>query len=266
MDVMLIGHGAIAREILARIASGEAARISAVLVRPSRVDETRAELSGRGVEVVSSFDDLSAMPDLCAECAGHGAVREHGAEALGRGIDLLVVSVGALADQDLRRRLDQAAEAGGAKLVLAAGAVAGADALAAARVGGLRRATYESRKPPAAWKGTAAEDACDLDGIAGETVLYEGAADEAARRFPQNANVAATVALAGAGFAATEVRLLADPAAGGNVHRISAEGVFGAVDIEIRGRPLPGNPKTSTLAAHSVIAEIRRRAGRVEIG
>ena len=138
--------------------------------------------------------------------------------------------------------------------------------MAAARIGGLDKVTYTSRKPPGAWKGTPAEDVCDLDALTEEATLYQGSADEAATRYPQNANVAATIALAGAGFAKTEVRLVADPAAGGNIHQVHAEGAFGAVDIEIRGKPLPDNPKTSTLAAHSVVAEIRRRAAPVEIG
>ena len=157
-------------------------------------------------------------------------------------------------------------EGGYAPYKVAAGAVAGADALAAARVGGLSKVTYTSRKPPGAWKGTPAEEVCDLDALETETALYEGGAEEAATRYPQNANVAATIALAGAGFGDTKVRLVADPEAGGNIHQVHAEGMFGAVDIEIRGEPLPDNPKTSTLAAHSVVAEIRRRAAPVEIG
>lgn len=266
MDVALIGYGAIAQEVLKHIGDDEPARIAAIVVRPGRVEEVRATVAGRGIDVVSSLDDLPAAPDLVAECAGHSAVRDYGAVVLSRGIDFLVISIGSLADADLYESLERAARDGGAKLVLAAGAVAGADALAAARVGGLTRVTYTSRKPPRAWKGTPAEEVCDLDTVSEETTLYEGTADEAARRYPQNANVAATIALAGAGFDGTAVRLVADPAAGGNIHQLEAEGAFGSVSIEIRGKPLPDNPKTSTLAAHSVIAEIRRRAGPVEIG
>jgi len=61
------------------------------------------------------------------------------------------------------------------------------------------------------------------------------------------------------------VRLVADPAAGGNIHRVHAEGAFGAFDIEVRGKTLPDNPKTSALAAYSVVAAIRRRASAIEI-
>ncbi len=139
------------------------------------------------------------------------------------------------------------------------------DVAGSRRVGGLARVTYITRKPPGAWKGAPAEEKFDLDNLSEETVLFEGAADEAARLYPQNANVAATIARAGAGFDATEVRLIADPAASGNIHQLHAEGAFGEFDIEIRGRPLPDNPKTSTLAAHSVIHAIRNKAGAIEI-
>ncbi len=264
MNVLLIGYGAISREIIKHIGADEPARISAVLVRPARLAETRAALPD-DIQVVTDLDDLLMVPDLAAECAGHQAVAQYGVEILRRGIDLVVISIGCLSDPALYAELSQAAVDGQAKLLLPAGAVAGADALAAARVGGLSRVTYTSRKPPGAWKGTPAELEHDLASMTEETILLDGKADEAARLYPQNANVAATIALAGAGFDKTDVRLIADPAANGNIHQLHAEGAFGEFDVEIRGKPLPDNPKTSTLAAHSVIHAIRNKAGAIEI-
>ena len=264
LNVVLIGRGAIATEVLKYIRPGGGVSVTGVIVRPGRVEEARAALPPT-IEVASAIGELPTQPHLIAECAGHAAVAEFGEEALRRGIDFLVISIGALADAALRNRLESAAEAGAGKLVLPAGAVAGADALTAARVGGLERVVYTSRKPPAAWRGTPAEKAHDLDALTDPTVLFEGAADAAATLYPQNANVAATVALAGAGFDRTDVKLIADPGAGGNIHEVRVEGMFGAFDIEVRGKPLPDNPKTSTLAAHSVVAEILRRAAAVEI-
>lgn len=265
MDFLLIGHGAIARHVLKNLAPDEAARCVGLVVRPARLAETRAQLGG-AIRVEASIAAFGAgLPRFVVECAGHGGLAEHGAAALDAGADLLVVSVGALADPALFQRLTRAAERGRAKLLIVPGAVGGIDALAAARQGGLASVRYTSRKPPAAWKGTPGAGAVDLDRLAAPHVLYEGPADEAARLYPQNANVAATIALAGVGFARTEVRLVADPAAPGNVHAIAAEGAFGAMALEFRGRPLPDNPKTSSLTAFSVLRALRNRAGAVEI-
>ena len=143
MNVLLIGYGAIAQEVLKHIEPDEDANITGIVVRPGRVKEVRDVLLKRDIEVVSSFDELSTKPDLVVECAGHAGVREFGADALRRGMDFLVISVGALADAGLYADLTSAAKEGAAKLVLAAGAVAGADALSAARVGGISKVTYK---------------------------------------------------------------------------------------------------------------------------
>ncbi|MEJ0067885.1 MAG: aspartate dehydrogenase [Pseudomonadota bacterium] len=214
---------------------------------------------------MTSVDALATRPDLAVECAGHGGVAEHGPALLRRGIDLVVSSVGALADPALHEALRAAAAAGRAKLLLIAGAVGGIDALGAARVGGLDRVCYISRKPPLSWRGTPAEQVADLASLTAPTELYAGPADAAARLYPQNANVAATIALAGLGFARTEVRLIADPVATGNIHQIEAAGAFGSFTVEMRGKPLAANPKTSMLAALSVVRTIRNRAALIEI-
>ena len=60
------------------------------------------------------------------------------------------------------------------------------------------------------------------------------------------------MALAGLGFDATTVELVADPAAPGNVHEIEVEGTAGRFAIRLQGKPSRSNPKTSALTAMSV--------------
>jgi aspartate dehydrogenase len=265
LQIALIGYGAIGRYVHARLAKETHAQVAAIVMRPERVAAIQDEV-GDGATVVGSIADLPASPPgLVVEVAGHEGLAEHGVAALEAGLDLLVVSVGALADPVLYNRLLGTADPNRGTLLIAPGAIGGVDALAAAREGGLSLVRYTSRKPPGAWKGSPAEEVADLDALTEATELYAGPADEAARLYPKNANVAATIALAGLGFADTAVRLIADPQAGGNIHLIEAEGAFGAMTVEMRGKPLPENPKTSSLTAYSVLRAIRNRAEAIEI-
>jgi len=250
-SVGLIGYGGIARDVVAALRGHSEVKVTTALCRPGRAVQARAALPG--IDIVETRDALLARgPDVVAEVAGQQAVAEHGAEVLGRGFDLLVISVGALADAVLFDRLKTAAQTGHSRMLLPAGAIGGLDAIAAMRVGGLAAVRYRSRKPPAAWRGSPAEKIAELDRLSKRTVLYRGTAGEAALLYPQNANVAAAVALAGLGFDATEVELVADPEAPGNVHEIEAEGTAGRFAIQLQGRPSASNPKTSALAALSV--------------
>lgn len=261
--ILLIGHGAMAAEVRAAALSTGLFDVGAVLVRHDKVGSVGAELNG--YKIIDSLDELDFEPVLAAECASHSAVREYGPGLLRLGIDLVIASIGALSDEALHRDLEAAAAIGGAKLILPAGAVPGIDALNAALQGGLERVSYISRKPPAAWKGTPAESKLELDRLDRAETFYTGTARAAARDYPKNANVAATVALAGLGFDATEVRLIADPAAGGNLHEIEAVGAFGRMKLSIEGKPLRSNPKTSSLAAYSTIRAILNRVRVTEI-
>ena len=258
--IVLIGFGAIARIVVDGLAANtEGARIAAVLVRKQRAESVRAEL-GAEIEIITEVRDIDAIaPDLVVECAGQGAIADYGEAVLAGGHDLLVIATGALADAGLRARLEAAAARSGARMLLPAGAIAGIDGLGALRVGGLSAVRYTSIKPPQAWKGTPAEETVDLEGLRGPTVFFTGPAAEAARLYPKNANLAATVALAGIGLDETEIQLVADPTITDNIARIEATGTFGRLSVELAGPPAPDNPKTSAITAHSILHAIANR-------
>lgn len=254
-SILLIGFGAMAREAVARLPEGIV--LGAVIVPAEHVAAVRDQV-GDQVPVVSHVADVLNGPDLVLECAGHAGLGEHGPAVLERGWPLAVVSVGALVDETLLHTLQAAAARGGVGFRILSGAVAGMDGLSAAREGGLDEVLYVARKAPRSWRGSAAETLVDLDAVQVLTVFFEGSAGEAARLFPANANVAATIALCGIGMQRTRVQLIVDPQASANTHRIQAHGAFGQMQIELAGQPLPGNPKTSMLAALSIVRACRQ--------
>ena len=65
---------------------------------------------------------------------------------------------------------------------VASGAIGGLDILRTGGRAGLSRGVYRGVKPPAAWKGSPAEDAVDLDALTEPTVFFEGDAAEASAR------------------------------------------------------------------------------------
>ncbi len=258
MKIGIIGEGAIGRFVTENLLSmGDGPHVS--LVRTARLSEANDANIPRVARVADLPDDI----DLMVDCAGHAALIQHGAAILERGIDLITVSLGALADHRLEQSLTRAAHSGHAQLHLASGAIGALDALRAARVGGLSEVTYTGRKPPAGWRGSPAEGRIDLDALTSPAIHFQGKARQAATEYPKNANVAAAVAIAGLGFDQTKVALIADPDVTTNIHEIHAAGAFGSFSFRIEGKALPDNPRSSALAAMSVIAAIERRRAAI---
>jgi aspartate dehydrogenase len=267
MEIGIIGFGAIG-QTLCRLIDEHAVnvRVAAIVEQPALHAALRAKLPAATRLAATAQEILSSELDLVVECAGHAALKAMGPLVLRAGVDLLVASVGALADASIETALRDAARASGARIRIPAGALGGLDVLGAAKFAGLDSVTYVSNKAPRAWKGTAAEGMIDLDGLTEAAVFYTGNARDAALLFPQNANVAAAVALAGAGFEKTLVKLTADPSATGNRHRIHAVGAFGEIDVSILGKTLPGNPKTSMLAPYSLVRSLANLSETLVVG
>lgn len=250
LAIALIGYGTIAKCVLRTLgASSPMHRVVGVLVRKGHAGQA----AGCPVPVFESLPELLACrPEVVAETAAQSAAIEHGVAVLAGGCDLLITSSGSLSDEGFLARISDVAAVHGRRVWLPSGAIGGIDAIAAMRLAGLSQVTYCSRKPPAAWRGSAAEQFVDLEGLRAPRTFFCGTAREAARLFPKNANVAATVALAGLGMDRTTVELVADPTVTRNIHEVEADGASGRVSFRLEGAPFPDNPRSSMLTAYSV--------------
>lgn len=256
--VGLIGRGAIARTVMASVDGDARVRIAGVVVRSGRSDDS-------GISGVPSVVDLDERITLVVEAAGAGAVAEHGVAVLRSGRDFAIASTAALVDDGLLHALQAAARETGSKLYAISGAIGGLDALGASRAAELSAVRYTGRKPPRAWLGTPAAERVDLARLKGPTTVFEGTARVAVKLYPQNANVAATIALAGLGFDRTGVTLVADPGIERNVHRVEAESNAGTIRFEVEARSIPSNPKTSAMAAYSIVNFLQTRSGAIRL-
>lgn len=256
--VGLIGYGAIGRELHARLAPDPAMHFTVLLREASGAEPA-------GGNIVRTLDELiAAGPELVVEAAGQAAVIDLVPALLEAGIDVVVVSSGALGDGELLGRLTRIARRSGARLTVPSGAIGGLDYLAALDgVDGVR-VCYTSRKPLAAWTSELQQAGQEPAALEGEFVLFEGSAAEAARRYPRNLNAGLTVALA-AGHERTIVRVVADPRAARNTHEITVESPLGTAAMSFANLPSPGNPKTSALTAYSLAAAVRRHFDPVVI-
>ncbi len=252
MRVALIGWGAINQAVAPLLDES----IEVVAVARRDWSGSNPGLPETAAAIASPGELALVQPDLVAEAAGRESVAEWGFAALDAGADFVISSVSALADTALLASLRERAQELGRQVRIQSGALAGVDALTAARLIGIDAVEHRIVKPPQAWLGTPAEDLCDLDALTEATTFFEATAGETATAFPKNANVAMTTALAGIGPDQTRITLIADPTATTNRHELEASGAFGELAVSIANKPLPSNPKTSALAALSLARTI----------
>jgi aspartate dehydrogenase len=180
----------------------------------------------------------------------------------------MIMSVGALVDDVFWDKLQKKATAKDCKIFLPSGAICGIDGLKSASMAVLDEITIETTKPP---KGLAnvrfiTKQGIDLSKLKKPLTVFSGTAREAVKQFPKNINIAACVSLAGLGFDKTQVKIIVDPAATRNQHKLICRGRFGEFACTVKNMPSMSNPKTSYLAALSAIATLKKIVGGVWIG
>ena len=258
MNIGIIGTGNIAAYLLEQVNINQMAsgRITAVFGRNREVGPRLGEQFD--ADFYTDIQEFLKTPlDIVVEAATVEAAAVYLKDVVAHKKDLVVGSIGVFKDVDFLNKVKNQAESAGTQIFLPSGAIGGLDVLKSAKAaGGLERVELTTRKSPASL-GIEADE---------ETVIFEGSASEAVGQFPKNVNVAMTLALAGIGMEKTTVRIIVDPAVERNTHTIEAEGSFGKLQLQVENNPMPSNPKTSVLAAMSILAVLQNKDGALRIG
>ena len=208
---------------------------------------------------------LEYGPQVVVECASRDVLAEIGPKVLAAGCDLVPLSLTALADREVERRLMAAAEAGPGRIEIAPGAIGTLDLLATAREEGITRVVYRQLKSPAMWKLVAAARGIDFDPVTSRTVFRRGSVRELATDFVDNLNTSVGVALAGLGLDRTEAELVADPALTETAHELEIHAAPGNAVLKLGGRDVPPDGDPVDYTTFSLIRVLRRRDARVVI-
>ncbi|MDI6819089.1 MAG: aspartate dehydrogenase [Methanothermobacter thermautotrophicus] len=253
MMVGIVGCGAIANLITGFVRDG---RVPVKLGFFYDRDLERAENLASMVDGRAVLDVADMLPevDLVVEAASPEAVRDLVPEILEAGKDVVVMSVGALMDPELREMLVELASLNGATIHVPSGAIVGLDGLKAASMGNIESVKLITRKPPRSL-GISMDE---------KKVLYRGRASEAVKKFPLNINVAAALSLAC--DRDVDVEIIADPAVDRNVHEVTVRGDFGEFKTITENVRCSVNPKTSVMAAYSAIKLLKSLSENIHIG
>lgn len=265
MKIGIVGAGAIGKVLIQALVKG--AIPHAVLVGVFDQDPNKQRfLRAKKIKTASHLSQLVSRADLVIEAAGAASLPDIAEVVLKHKKALLVMSVGALLNlpQVIKNFQHQACQ-----LYFPSGAIAGLDALKAAKAGGrIKTVKLVTTKPPRGLAGAPffTKRQMDPNKLKRRTIIFTGNARQAVALFPANVNVAAAVALIGIGPQRTQVEIVADPRTDKNTHRLSIEGAVGRIECVTENVPSPQNHQTSYLAATSALALLQSIAGNQRLG
>ena len=253
----ILGCGAIAEILLENIIlKGKLENILIAGVydkNPNAAEEFKKKF---GVRIFEEVDDMIKECDIILECASQEAVFQYGEKILSNGRSLIVMSSGAFSNTSFLKKMRGIAREKNVKIYLPSGAILGLDGIKAGKFSELERVELIVRKNPRSFKIRDEK----------EKVLYDGDAKRGVSLYPMNVNIASTISLAGIGFEKTRLKIISDPKVDRNIHEILAKGSFGEFRIKIKNVTSKRNPRTSILAAYSVLALLERLTSELEIG
>jgi aspartate dehydrogenase len=262
--VAVVGLGPIGRKVVEALDKGiDGLVLAAVSVQDSA--KHQSFLAGlKQPPAILPIDGLAEVADMVIECAPSKLVRSIVAPFVSRGKTAVVLSAGALLENE---DLIELAKQNGGQIVVPTGALIGLDAMTAAAEGNILSVRMVTRKPVTGLAGAPylVQNNIDIERITEPLKIFEGTAREAAKGFPANLNVAVALSLAGLGPDRTTLEIWADPALTRNVHRVEVESDSARFSMSIENIPSE-NPKTGRITALSVIAYLRKQRSALRVG
>ena len=267
VKIGIVGCGAIGSRMARSIKKefNKYAVVSAIFdIDPAKSQNLAKEFPKSKI-IKKSLQDLLKNCDLLVEAVNASDTQDLVRRAICAKKDVLAMSVGKLLNAQALFRL---ARQYGCHLLLPSGAIAGVDAIKAASLAHIRSVTLTTRKPPFGFgkNSYVIAKGINLDKIKSETVLFDGDVDTAVKFFPQNINVAATVALASQARDRMRIRIITSPNFQTNSHEIELDGDFGRIVTRTENVVCPDNPKTSYLAVLSAVQTLKQYFHEVKIG
>ena len=264
LRVAIAGLGPIGTKVAEALDQGiDGLRLAAVSVQnPEKHRTWLGKLTA--TPAVLPIEQLAEADDIVIECAPGRLLRSIVAPFVGSGKTAVVLSAGALLDNE---DLIALAKQNGGQIVVPTGALIGLDAVTAAAVGNIHSVTMVTRKPVQGLAGAPyiVENNIDIERITEPLRIFEGTAREAAKGFPANLNVAVALSLAGIGPDRTRLEIWADPTVTRNIHRVEVESDSARFSMSIENIPSE-NPKTGRITALSVIAYLRKQRSALRVG
>ena len=264
LRVAIAGLGAIGAKVAEALDQGiDGLVLAAVSVQ--NPDKHRSRLSSlTSKPAVLPIEALFGVADIVIECAPSKLLRSIVAPFVSSGKTAVVLSAGALLDNE---DLIELAKQNGGQIVVPTGALIGLDAVTAAAVGKIHSVRMVTRKPINGLAGAPyiVENNIDIERITEPLKIFDGTAREAAKGFPANLNVAVALSLAGIGPDQTKLEIWADPTVTRNVHRIEVESDSARFSMAIENIPSE-NPRTGRITAQSVIAYLRKQRASLRVG
>ena len=218
----IIGYGFIGRYIYEQVQNNEAdMEIAFVWNRSSdAISDLPRELV---LDDLNSFADYH--PDLILELA-HPAISAEYAEAFLAKTNYMMLSVTAMADQELALRLENTAIENDNKLFIPHGALIGVDNLREG-MDNWEEVTITFKKHPDSLDFSNTD--IDPASITSSTVVFDGPVRDIAKLFPRNVNTMVTCALSTLGLDKTRAVLISDPALTSLSAEVKATGKDGSL-------------------------------------